>query len=64
MGRDEEAIRWTDEAIKRDPEIAEAYDLKGLLLKQLGKNKEAKQCFEKATRLRSSSVSGEDNLLM
>src|SRR6266516_7737793 len=47
LTRDEEAIAAFDQAIRLNPDYAEAYYGKGYALDQLQKPKEAQQCYEK-----------------
>lgn len=56
VGRNEEAIRVLQEALKIDPNYAEAYRLMGLANLQLKKNEEACNCFNKAKELGDPNV--------
>ena len=47
-GNNEKALEAFNEAIKLDPEDAEAWNNKGLVLGYIGKYEEAQECFEKA----------------
>ena len=56
VGRNEEAIRVLEEALKIDPNYAEAYRLMGLANLQLKKKDEACRCFAKAKELGDPNV--------
>jgi Flp pilus assembly protein TadD len=50
-GKYNEAIKAYDEAIRLDPNLAEAWNNKGIALKVLGRTSEAKAAFAKAKEL-------------
>ena len=56
VGRSEEAIRILQEALKKEPEYAEAYRLMGQAYIQLKKKDEACECFAKAKELGDPNV--------
>ena len=56
VGRNEEAIRVLEEALKIDPNYAEAYRLMGLAYLQLKKKDEACRCLAKAKELGDPNV--------
>lgn len=56
IGRNEQAIRVLDEALKLDANYAEGYRLKGLAYIQLKKKAEACDCFAKAKELGDTAV--------
>ena len=47
----EEAIAAYDQAIRLNPNYADAYNNKGLALDQFGRKREAQQAYEKAKQL-------------
>lgn len=56
VGRNEEAMKVLDEALKIDPKYAEAYRLKGIAQLQLKQNAEACESFAKAKELGDPNV--------
>src|SRR3974390_2965265 len=50
-GKLQDALPFFDFALRLDPEYAEAYNCKGLVLMETGHPEEAFQCLEKATAL-------------
>jgi tetratricopeptide (TPR) repeat protein len=55
LGDYEEALKFYDAAISYDSNNADFWERKGLTLEKLGKNAEAKECFEKAEKLRQNT---------
>ena len=56
-GDGQSAIAAFDQAIKKDPTYAQAYQKKGSVLQQLSKFEEAVECFSKSYQLASDEVS-------
>jgi tetratricopeptide (TPR) repeat protein len=51
QGEYEEAIRFYERAIKLSPYNARTWHVKGIALEKLGRNNEARRCFDKAREL-------------
>ncbi len=64
LGHDEIALRQIDEAIKINPKMGEAYNLKGVILAHLGNLENAKTSFEKARNLFVAEDIVNNNLAM
>lgn len=64
LGHDEIALRQIDEAIKINPKMGEAYNLKGVILAHLGDLENAKTSFEKARNLFVAEDIVNNNLAM
>ncbi len=54
LKRYEEALAAYDQAIRLGPNVADAYSGKGIALTGLGRQKEAKQAYEKAQQLQNN----------
>lgn len=62
--RDEykEALEECDTAIRLDPNLADAHNLRGVILEELGRNGEAIQAYREALRLDPGYAAAHENL--
>jgi tetratricopeptide (TPR) repeat protein len=49
----DEALKYVDQALELNPEYVDAWEMKGELLTEMGRTKEAKVCFDKVEELSS-----------
>ena len=51
QGKYEDALECYDRAIELDPDFADAWNIRGLVLHYLGREEEAQKCFEEAEKI-------------
>jgi len=63
VGKPDEALQLCAEIIQINPDLAEVYNLQGIVLEQLGRKQEAFQAYEKAVKLDLDFEEANENLV-